>query len=283
MLYYFCCSELLVAGASLNTAVQNISPQLFSTWTRCQVSTKGCTDGLSWLLLLCYSAAREVTHSRETRCSPVLEPHGSNSSASGECPDKQLQVKAVAVIPCTTTWCRGGVCASSSSCSIYSFSCLYVFWTRCGLSTVTELVLNPWWWDEVSALWFPPGDRQILLVVSGLTTTPSVTRARLYDRIPAWLREWFWVSCFLHLFPCPWYNSGTFECPIWFVTQDSWRDFTVRCYCCIWVDCRGSCEHREELHMSTRFPGCEFLLLCLGETRKGRTLVLVLKICASLD
>lgn len=181
------------------------------------------------------------------------------------------------------------------------------------MSTVTALVLNPWWWDEVSGLWLPPGDRHILLVASGLTTTPrSLTRGGLYDRTPALFIGWFWVSWCLHLFPCPLYNPGTdpalgamcccaspdldllslvllhrpkwviyseleaplltllssvsqpswcspwdfcenLEYSIWFTTRGSWRDFTVWCYWCSWVGCRGSCDHREELQVSIRF------------------------------
>lgn len=42
------------------------------------------------------------------------------------CLNKLLQVKAVAVISCMTTECRGGFSTSSSSCSVCRFSCLFV-------------------------------------------------------------------------------------------------------------------------------------------------------------
>lgn len=51
----------------------------------------------------------------------------------------------------------------------------------------------------------------------------------------------------------PWDFCENLEYSIWFTTRDLWRDFTIWCYWCSWVGCRGSCDHREELQVSIRF------------------------------
>lgn len=160
----------------------------------------------------------------------------------------------------------------------------------CGSHLETDIFSQqPLVWPQHQEVWWchlgqtPSSAQHVILGVHALSYNPDTGQLlwRAWAQVSS---DFQWagdpsadlLSPFHRIFVTTW-------CVVWFTAQDSWRlHFPVWPHWWSWVDCRGSCDHREELQVShSQFQDYNSLTIARKEKKRKKFSFVFKNLCTS--